>query len=592
MKRRVLRAHANKRCLRILSASHQLRTPSSADRAHAVLCDASFLRALLLTYWQAQAPTLWKRARIRQLNKAAAAAEAAASSPDKKTPDAKGEKAETETQQQLQLQQPHRSGSGQSSVSTATLVARLPVQQLPSVSPFDFLLALTHDAFHGSGGGEESGPLRVHSGSGGGFLFHCLPETVAALHRMRDPNAAENAPHTHPSSTSQPQSSLATPAWLAASVAHLDVADGDLSAHQQKGSTSGSTAPPLTFQEVPVVVVDALLSRLHLLQDPHMNNAATVTAAPASAHASSQLKNEAKAIENFIDFNTACLNHGGALDVAHGSNNNNSGGNSRSAMLKLRLCAMPRFTDVTAALGHHALKRQRQRMRGRASTEGSTPPPTPAAAAATAAAGSTTTSGGPLPSKPFLPRSFFIATQSHDVRRRLPSNTALLRLTTKPDAMWIELRGTAYTYDDDTGKISRAGGRHGGEEKRTRSPAADKASSAQRVSRAHTSTAAAAAAASMSSRGPTVMSVAPALSRADVAFMKHLGTATHVPLPEKATASTTATTTATTTSPAAAASTGKAEEGAAPVAARKRSRQKGQNPLSMKKKQKREVFRA
>ncbi|ESL09855.1 hypothetical protein TRSC58_02420 [Trypanosoma rangeli SC58] len=41
---------------------------------------------------------------------------------------------------------------------------------------------------------------------------------------------------------------------------------------------------------------------------------------------------------------------------------------------------------------------------------------------------------------------FFVATQSHDVRRLLPRNAALIRLTTSPTALWIERNGDAFHY--------------------------------------------------------------------------------------------------------------------------------------------------
>ncbi|RNE98039.1 hypothetical protein TraAM80_09007 [Trypanosoma rangeli] len=44
---------------------------------------------------------------------------------------------------------------------------------------------------------------------------------------------------------------------------------------------------------------------------------------------------------------------------------------------------------------------------------------------------------------------FFVATQSHDVRRLLPRNAALIRLTTSPTALWIERNGDAFHYGVD-----------------------------------------------------------------------------------------------------------------------------------------------
>ncbi|RNF14642.1 hypothetical protein TcG_07548 [Trypanosoma cruzi] len=47
---------------------------------------------------------------------------------------------------------------------------------------------------------------------------------------------------------------------------------------------------------------------------------------------------------------------------------------------------------------------------------------------------------------------FFVATQSHDVRRLLPGNAALIRLTTLPTALWIEKNGDAFHYGVDGAK--------------------------------------------------------------------------------------------------------------------------------------------
>nr|CCC46511.1 conserved hypothetical protein [Trypanosoma vivax Y486] len=46
---------------------------------------------------------------------------------------------------------------------------------------------------------------------------------------------------------------------------------------------------------------------------------------------------------------------------------------------------------------------------------------------------------------------FFVATQSHDVRRLLPESTALMRLTTSPVALWIERNGNTFCYNDAHG---------------------------------------------------------------------------------------------------------------------------------------------
>ncbi|CBH09051.1 hypothetical protein, conserved [Trypanosoma brucei gambiense DAL972] len=48
---------------------------------------------------------------------------------------------------------------------------------------------------------------------------------------------------------------------------------------------------------------------------------------------------------------------------------------------------------------------------------------------------------------------FFVATQSHDVRRLLPADSALIRLTTMPTALWIERNGDSFNYEG-SGKMN------------------------------------------------------------------------------------------------------------------------------------------
>lgn len=57
-----------------------------------------------------------------------------------------------------------------------------------------------------------------------------------------------------------------------------------------------------------------------------------------------------------------------------------------------------------------------------------------------------------------LPRSsfLFIATQSHDVRRRLPDDAALLRLTHHPSAVWVEIKREHYPHYDESSSRSCA----------------------------------------------------------------------------------------------------------------------------------------
>ena len=726
MKRRVLRAHANKRCLRILSASNQLRTLSSTDRGYAVLCDASFLRAVLLAYWQAHAPAAWREARKRQLRKAAAAA------------------AQPQHPQQQQLQRRFSTSTGerdshdgqddhgvsgaaaaaaspkrmeesakalrlrvQSPSWTAATIARLPVQ-LPAQSPFDFLNALMNDAFQVNGSDaaskdqedqEERQPRR--SGAAGSrvpktkvstttttnisssingkkhvpFFFHCLPETVAALHRMREgtvtattnTNTTTTVTNTaivavaHHDETQAKKGSCAsvrdssvsahtdmtaappppqlqrrlneTERWLAASFGDLTTSDRHINSNSNYGdnnsmhSRGGSTTAPLLFQEVPAVVVQALLSRLNLLQDPNVASALDFTrtprggdspqhgekagraegqgaSLPASPPPSLQSppaqRNEGKAIADFMAFNQTCLSRG-VMPTALSPEESDG-------WRQVQLCTMPLFTDgTTRVLGHHALKRQRKHARAQAAATTTT---TAADDDADNMANKNQSSGrnaadndkaegvsAGRPSRPFLPRSFFVATQSHDVRGRLPPATALLRLTNNPDALWIEQRGTAYHYNTDDCDDKRGG--HSNvvrPQTLTHSRATDTSSRAsssmpRRTGHpGHHNRARAAAASVVASRTPTVVAAAPQLSRADVAFMKHLGAAVHLPLPPKSSSSGSPSHTT-------ASSSGKREstrtvEESSSGGGRKRSRQKGQNPLSMKKKQKREVFRA
>ncbi|KPA75774.1 hypothetical protein ABB37_08306 [Leptomonas pyrrhocoris] len=737
MKRRVLRAHANKRCLRILSASHQLRTPSSGDRRYAVLCDASFLRAVLLSYWQAHAPPAWKESRKRQLRKAAAAAAATSPQPHRsssQTPRAEqGNGADTHPEvkkpdEGAQQERSARTGKAARSrvpsastttVAAATIIARLPVQ-LPSTSPFEFLNALMREAFQvnggdGTGKSDEAATRAsaldsfTNRGNNGckssdskpvPFLYHCLPETVAALHRMRETafttTTSSSATATAAVSSAEAVAQVkkdsanarddeqqqqqrrwsntrddaadsvrhhrlnATERWLAASFGELGLRrDDDVRHHHSRGSGgdayAGSTGQahgrpggpgsaagaaaaasvaPLTFQEIPALVVNALLSRLHLLQDPRGDERDAVgdgmvvkekavkderagartplqqQQQQRQQHPLDQQRNEAKALADFMSFNEFCLAHGAAPSSL------GEGEGYRSA--HVRLCPMPRFTDSTSALGHHALKRLRKSKRNRPETETTegdecnAPPQQRQQQQRQQQDGRNSSSssaheaepvGAAVPSKPYLPRSFCVATQSHDVRRRLAPATALLRLTTNPDALWLEQRGTAYHYEagggDDGGDVRGGGGADSGFATTSKRAAASRRVSShsrqdqrqqphlrphphpqQHHHRPPTSSAAA------PSSTPTVVSAAPQLSRADVAFMKHLGTATHLPLPPVTGALPQQTPTA------GKLETAKSAEGRPRGAGRKRPHQRGQNPLSMKKKQKREVFRA
>lgn len=169
--------------------------------------------------------------------------------------------------------------------------------------------------------------------------------------------------------------------------------------------------------------------------------------------------------------------------------------------------------------------------------------------------------GGRAPPPPSSCRNahyFFVATQSHDVRRGLSDQAALLRWAAQPDCVWIEAKGTTYHYADTP-----------------RRPGA--AASPPQPTRA-------------SHGGPSV------LSAADAAFLEHLrrqrGPA-HTGDPSGPSS--------TRVKPDGGAVRGDSTRvgAAAPantvssavVAPRKRSRSHQPNPLAIKKKQKKEVFR-
>ncbi|CAG9570451.1 hypothetical_protein_-_conserved [Leishmania major strain Friedlin] len=646
MKRRVLRAHANKRCLRILSASHLIQTSSSpsssfspsaasGDRGYAVLCDASFLRAVLLSYWQANAPAIWREARRRKLRKAAAVTSAGEST---------------------------RAGvpSGLPAPLAADKIARLPFGDLPALSPHAFLVALLCDAFEGEGrsrpvSGNPAAAVAAatpHADSTSVSKFHCycLPETVAALHRMRDhaPTSAASAtalvnpslpnssvvdasltgaqkksgasstrqrpptplPSTTPPRSEQHYRMTETEAWLSASFGNLATmgdSNGNSGGARRHGGPSPSAAFPLTFQEVPAAVVNHLLSRITLIQSEEQRHRDAVTVEGREVSGSPEMadgaplptRNECRAIGEFMLANDTLLGRRPREGIDA----------SACAPSALRLVSMPLFGDHRLATyspqGAAANRRRRRRSKNRRAAGGGGDDVGELPCLATGNAGlaepqeARGNGAGATPSTtshPYSPRTFFVATQSHDVRRRLAAVTPLLRLTTNPDALWIEQRGTAYHYGEEGAEARRPhidmkglgncssfsvaaaassrGGRGSSEPGPPRS-----ASFSHTPSFPHAATAT-----------TTVIAAAPQLSRADVAFMKHLGTAAEVPLPAKPShhphqqeqqqlqlrASP-------------ASDTGVSNR--APVD-RKRRRQKGQNPLSMKKKQRREVFRA
>ncbi|KAG5509843.1 hypothetical protein JKF63_07488 [Porcisia hertigi] len=651
MKRRVLRAHANKRCLRMLSAAHLIQTPvsclssaASGDRGYAVLCDASFLRAVLLSYWQANASATWREARRRKLRKAAAttgASEATrAGSPPKHSA---------------------LSATDRSAAALAASIARIPFGELPEPSPYAFLTALLCEAFQGesrspAGSGYSATGSAPHANTTPASKFHlyCLPETVTALHRMRDSvptSVACATASTSPSCSnpgavdtlvigqqeekgsasskrqmpSNPTSSLITPhtekphrmtateAWLAASFGDLAAMNGSGNigdsgvAHRHGGPSPSSTTFPLTFQEVPAAVVDHLLSRITLIEleeeqrQPHhrctdASDSHEASGSTEQMGASVQLstRNESKAIGNFMFANDICLGRLSCECVG----TTVAADASPCDLKALRLVSMPPFMDHNALVysPHSAAAKRRRRSESRKAYgsghdgvgEASN---LSAAHASTArlqnAQGGGRSSANATKSRPYYSRAFFVATQSHDVRRRLAAVTPLLRLTTNPDALWVEQRGTAYRYAEDDVGASRLCDNNRAVSNRFSSSVAAAPSSLRSDRRKGEFDASRRVGFSRtppsqysSATTTTVVAAAPKLTRADVAFMKHLGTATEVPLPEKSTHH-----------PPPSLAFRNAVSDKAPVN-RKRRRQKGQNPLSMKKRQKREVFRA
>ncbi|KAG5510224.1 hypothetical protein GH5_08331 [Leishmania sp. Ghana 2012 LV757] len=640
MKRRVLRAHANKRCLRILSASHLIHAsyaPSSSavsgDRGYAVLCDASFLRAVLLSYWQANAPSMWREARRRKLRKIASTTSAG----DATRAGAPSGLVAPSTTEKIMA-------------ATVASIARLPFGDLPALSPDAFLAELLCDAFQGEGGvpgvsgssvaAVAASTLRVDAALASKFQCYCLPETVAALHRMRNPapaawtnsslstsSAVDDSLFGAPKSGStyskrqKPSTSLpsatpphserrhemtATEAWLAASFGDLaaigDSSDGGGVVRRHGGSSPSPAAFPLTFQEVPAAVVNRLLSRITLIQSEDQQRCHTASGVARKASGSTEkvagtplpMRNEPRAIGEFMAANDTLLGrcpHVGS-DAADAS---------ACDVRALRLVSMPLFSDwsFTMQSSQSAAAKRRRRKRRTATGSGddvdesrsfSTEHALPARPQEVGGNGADAAPS--TASRPFSPRAFFVATQSHDVRRRLAAVTPLLRLTTNPDALWIEQRGTAYHYDEEGAEARRPREGHStvGEKSSSHVAAAPSSWSCRRSSESESPRVAG------SSRTPsspqaavtaaTVVAAAPQLSRADVAFMRCLGTGPDVPLPGKL-ARHPYQQQQSSVSPA----TGNGLSSRA-SADRKRRRQKGQNPLSMKKKQKREVFRA
>lgn len=209
MKRRVLRAHSNKRCLRQLSASHQI-TPNAPFH---ILVDASFLRTVLLSFWTQHAPPSWKAALRRDRRK-------------------------KQKKQQRQQQQSLEKGISASSTSAAAPAPRsFDIQQLP-LTPFRFMTSVVVDAFSSMESSSSSpSSTRHHLQSTARkphhqqqFVYICLPETEATLRRLQI--------------SMPPPTTAASP------------------------SSSASTGPAARFDEVPVEVVNSLLKDLRHMKLP------------------------------------------------------------------------------------------------------------------------------------------------------------------------------------------------------------------------------------------------------------------------------------------------------------------------------------
>ncbi|CCW71339.1 unnamed protein product [Phytomonas sp. Hart1] len=177
-------------------------------------------------------------------------------------------------------------------------------------------------------------------------------------------------------------------------------------------------------------------------------------------------------------------------------------------------------------------------------------------------------SSGPSPN-----HFFFIASQSHDVRRVLSAQAGLLRWAQHPDCVWIELKSASYSYPDPpVGSV-------------TQGDVVGRAGAPAKLGGADTHR----------------------LSAADVAFMKHLGVLQSGAGREQRPPQTilgahrNPTDAGSTIDKSevvckedlrAGASSLSCDNGHTPtVGNRKRKRQHNPNPLSMKKKQKRESFR-
>lgn len=208
---------------------------------------------------------------------------------------------------------------------------------------------------------------------------------------------------------------------------------------------------------------------------------------------------------------------------------------------------------------HHQKRRHQSRM-------GNTPSSTSSTALAPLV-------GGPV----LMERSIFlfVATQSHDVRRRLPEDAALLRLTHHPTAMWVEIRGEHYSYDTDTNATRK----HHPQDKRVNQ--GRNREGANNNDNTNTNN---------KNRGILTPSRGPKISPADLAFLRHLGK--DVVNPSETTqngnsshASSISSNTVTNNN-----STESKSERATPIR-RKRKAEAHPNPLAVKKKQKKEVIR-
>lgn len=213
----------------------------------------------------------------------------------------------------------------------------------------------------------------------------------------------------------------------------------------------------------------------------------------------------------------------------------------------------------------------------------------------------------------------FVGTQSHDVRRLLPDDAALLRITHHPTAMWVEIKRVHYHYQKDGREERSISALHAPVVQNHSSTQENREKCIGKGEEGSGGKDARAAAPPPSQRPPSTTTPRSVLPPADVAFIRYLETKAEDTqgkkrhrcgdrLPEGTT---------TATPPSAAASSSPVSHGSGLPSAelyharteekvgknpssttdaqvaqrRRRSRESHPNPLSMKKKQKKEVLR-